>query len=250
AEDAGGIAGKNYGTISSCENNLKVVSTKNAGGIAGSSANATFITCKNFAEITGVDTAGGIMGAAESGATSFTLTDCVNTGKTTATANAGIAANVAGTVVFESCRNYGESAYAMTATDVTGLTYTISKCLAAGGQDGDHIANGATSDKLVRDFYLAGTSDKDSDGDPSIYDESQDNSSWAVNLKSVSGSIVFERGNVYYETGLSTTVDFNSAGYDRYALYQSIDTAFVSMANDTTNHPDTDTGTVRGFVKP
>ena len=139
----------------------------------------------------------------------------------------------------------------MTSTDVAGLTgYTISKCLAAGGQDGNHIANGATEDKLVRDFYLAGTSDKDPDGDPSIYVESQDNSSWAVNLKSVGGSIVFERGNVYYETGLSTTVDFNSAGYDRYALYQSIDTAFVSMANDTTNHPDTDTGTVRGFVKP
>lgn len=251
AVNIGGIAGINRGTITACKNHMNIPGGKNAGGIAGSSANSTFESCSNFAEITGTDAAGGIMGAVENGADTLTFKDCVNTGKATATANAGIAATVAGTATFELCRNYGEADYALTATDVSTLTaYTITKCLEAGGKGGDRIANNATSDKLVRSFYLIGTSDKVPDGDPSIYDETQDTSEWAVNLKRIAdGSIVFERGNVYYTTGINTGVDITAASYDRNALYADIDAGFKSMADKETDYPNNDTTDKKGFVK-
>ena len=250
---SGAIVGRNLGTITNCENHATVSGAKNSAGIAGSSANATFENCSNFAEITGVDTAGGIMGAFESGANTFTFKECVNTGKTSATANAGIAASVSGTAVFELCRNYGESAYAMTATDVSRITsYTIHNCLEAGGGGSDKIANGADVANLTRDFYFRGTTSKPAySDDTTIYNATTDNSVWPINLKLINNSVVYERGDVYCETGIdSVTVNPETAGFDRQQLYNEMDSKFVTMAKDETGHPNADTdANLNGFVK-
>ena len=252
ANYVGGIAGKNLGTISSCSNGI-AVSGKNAGGIAGSSANATFVTCSNSAEITGVDTAGGILGVVENGPNIFN--DCVNIGKINASSTAGIAGSVSGKVDFELCRNYGEiqSGYALTNTDVSSLECTIHNCLQAGGGNGDSFAMGTSPANMTRNFYYLGTTTKLAySDDPTQYVEANDNSSWSINLKLINDTVVYERGDVYCETGIGpVSVNPENAGFDRQKLYSQMDSKFVAMAKDETNHPNSDTdGNLNGFVKP
>ena len=79
----GGIAGYNYGTISTCYNTGSV-SGSYVGGIAGSSS-GTISTCYNTGSVSGTSEVGGIAGRNYDG----TISTCYNTGSVSGTSNVG-----------------------------------------------------------------------------------------------------------------------------------------------------------------
>ncbi len=121
----GGIAGRTYGSIYSCENHASVTGKRYVGGITGKSdANSYDMlihSCKNDGTIVGTDDVGGIIGVLAI-SKKMTVYGMVNTGNVTASGQraGGIFGQVSGASgqigTVESCSNSG----AITASDYAG----------------------------------------------------------------------------------------------------------------------------------
>ena len=163
----GGICGRNYGTISFCENRGDIDADSSsshvrAGGVAGYNE-ATVEDSKNFGAISGMSTAyethvGGVVGTSGSGSSNY-VRRCVNYGTVSSTGNgqysSGSAGGVAGLLQYGKvlqCANYGA---------VTGIGLADKSDCYVGG------VVGGTSGGTIIDCYNHGSALQDYRGNRS-----------------------------------------------------------------------------------
>ena len=159
---AGGIAGYNYGSISSCYNTGSVVASSSssyAGGIAGYNS-GTISNCYNTGSVTSdASSAGGIAGS-----NSGTISECYNTGSVVASSSYSNAGGIAGynssSGTISNCYNTGSvtastAPYSYAGGIVGDNSGTISNCYntgsvtapsRAGGIVGDNSSSGTISE--------------------------------------------------------------------------------------------------------